>query len=138
MLEPAQVVAGYTPHHYALNSILETRASLAGGREFLVFGESSWSYCETTECVARVAGAQHSHGVKADQRVAVMSLNHPSTVFILFALARLGAIMVPINPEFRADETRYVLGRAEVSGVVCSPAALGTVRAAAIVANASP
>lgn len=130
MLEPGQVVAGYPPHRYTLNSILESRASLAGGREFLVFGESSWSYCEALECVARVAGVLHAHGVKPGQRVAVMSLNHPSTVFVFFALARLGAIMVPINPEFRADEARYVLGHAEVSGVVCSPAALETVREA--------
>ena len=55
MLEPGQVVAGYPPHHYTLNSILETRAALAGGREFLVFGASSWSYCEALD-VARVTG----------------------------------------------------------------------------------
>ena len=130
MLEPSQVIAGYPSHRYTINSVLASRAAAAGEREFLVFGESSWSYSQTLERVARVASMLRSHGVEAGQRVAVMSLNHPSTVFTFFALARLGAVMVPINPEFRAEEARYVLTHAEVSGVVCSPAALETVREA--------
>ncbi len=130
MLEPGAVIAAYPPHTYTLNSILATRAALAGEREFLVFHESSWSYESAMESVARVASVLHQRGIKAGDRVAVMSLNHPSTVFLFFALARLGAVMVPINPEFRVEEARYVLGHAEVSGVVCSPAVLSTVREA--------
>jgi len=60
----------------------------------------------------------------------VMSLNHPSTVFAFFALAGLGAIMVPVNPDYGVEETRYVFTHAEVCGVICSPVALPTVRAA--------
>ncbi len=130
MLEPSRVIAAYPPHRYTLNSLLATRAALDGGREFLVFGESSWSYSQTLDSVARVAGVLHERGITAGQRIAVMSLNHPSTVFLFIALARLGAVMVPINPEFRAEEARYVLTHADVSGVVCSPAALPTVREA--------
>ncbi|MEQ1805964.1 MAG: AMP-binding protein, partial [Burkholderiaceae bacterium] len=130
MIEPSRVIAAYPPHRYTLNSLLATRAALAGGREFLVFGESSWSYAQTLESVARVASVLHERGVDAGQRIAVMSLNHPSTVFVFMALARLGAVMVPINPEFRAEEARYVLTHADVSGVVCSPATLPTVREA--------
>jgi carnitine-CoA ligase len=130
MFEPGQVIAGYPPHRYTLNSLLAARAARAGGREFLVYGESTWSYSQALASVARVASVLHGRGVRSGQRVAVMSLNHPSTVFVFIALARLRAVMVPINPEFRAEEARYVLSHAEVSGVVCSPAALTTVREA--------
>ncbi|MFZ2649473.1 MAG: AMP-binding protein [Burkholderiaceae bacterium] len=130
MLEPLQVLAAYPKHSDTLNSMLASRASAVGEQEFLVFGESSWSYCQTLQAVERVAAMLHGRGIKAGDRVAVMSLNHPCTVFTFFAMARLGAVMVPINPEFRAEETRYVLTHAEVSGIVCSPAALETVRQA--------
>ena len=33
---------------------------------------------------------------------------------MLFALARIGAIMVPVNPEFGVEEARYVLQHAQV------------------------
>ncbi len=130
MLEPGRVIAAYPPHRDTLNSVLASRAATGGEREFLVFGESTWSYGDCLRRVARVAAMLHARGIEAGQRVAVMSLNHPSTVFAFFALARLGAVMVPINPEFRAEEARYVLNHAEVSGVLCSPAVLETVREA--------
>ncbi len=130
MLDPGQVIAAYPAHRYTLNSVLASRAAAAGGREFLVFGESSWSYSQALASVARVASMLCARGVQAGERVAVMSLNHPSTVFTFLALARLGAVMVPINPEFRAEEARYVLGHADVTGVICSPTVLATVREA--------
>jgi carnitine-CoA ligase len=128
VLEPAQVLARYPAHRWTLGSLLASRAGGAGEREFLVFGERSWTYAQTLIEVDRTAAMLHARGIGAGQRVGVMSLNHPSTVFVLFALARLGAVMVPVNPEFRAEEARYVLSHAEVSGVICSPAALQTVR----------
>jgi carnitine-CoA ligase len=130
MQEPGSVIASYPAHRDTLGSLLASRAAVAGEREFLVFGDSRWTYLECAHRIARVASMLHGRGVVAGQRVAVMSLNHPSTVFIFFALARLGAVMVPINPEFRVEETRYILEHAEVSGVVCSPAACATVREA--------
>ena len=49
-----------------------------------------------------------------------MARNSDGHVLMLFALARIGAIMVPVNPEFGVEEARYVLHHAEVSGVVAS------------------
>ncbi|MDB5896087.1 MAG: long-chain fatty acid--CoA ligase, partial [Rhodoferax sp.] len=53
-------------------------------------------------------------------------------------LARLGAVMVPVNPDYGVAEARYVLNHADVSGVVCSPTALPTVRAACADFAAAP
>jgi crotonobetaine/carnitine-CoA ligase len=51
-------------------------------------------------------------------------------VLLLFALARIGAILVPTNPEFGVAETRYLLTKADVAAVAASPECLETVRAA--------
>jgi len=52
-------------------------------------------------------------------------------VLLLFALARIGAIVVPVNPEFSAADAKYVLTHAGVSAVVCSSGTLEAVQEAA-------
>ncbi|MES2535921.1 MAG: AMP-binding protein [Pseudomonadota bacterium] len=138
MREPIDVLRLYPPHAHTLNSLLESRASVAGAREFLVFGSSSVSYAEALDRVARTVALLAEKGVGAGDRVGVMSTNHPSTVFLFLALARLGAVMVGINPDYGIEEARYVLSHAEVCGVVCAPEALETVRAACGSAASQP
>src|ERR1051326_5589793 len=56
--------------------------------------------------------------------------NSDGHVLALFAIARIGAIMVPVNPEFGVEEARYVLHHAEVSGVLASAETLAVAREA--------
>jgi carnitine-CoA ligase len=60
----------------------------------------------------------------------VMARNHEGHVLVLFALARIGAILVPVNPEFGGQEASYVLHHAEVCGVIASSETLDTARQA--------
>ncbi len=128
--KPIEVISSYPPHDGSLGSILASRAVAAPDREFVVFEGESLTYLDVEHAVGRAAALFAAHGVRAGDRVGLMSLNHPSSVITFFALARLGAVMVPVNPEYGAEEAGYVLAHAQVSGVLCSPAALDTVRAA--------
>lgn len=130
MLMPLDVLRLYPPHEGTIASMLRSRAAAAAEREFLVYQGRSWTYLQVIEEVERTAAALSARKVKAGDRVGVMTLNHPSSVFALCALASLGATMVPVNPDYGIVEARYVLSHAEVSGVICSPAALPTVMAA--------
>ncbi len=127
---PLEVISSYPAHQGTLTSMLVSRAEVAPGRTFLVFGDYELSYAETLKQVDRAATMYAKRGVKQGDRIGVMSLNHPSTVITLFALARLGAIMVPVNPDFKASEAGYAFSHAQVSGVLCSPDALATVKQA--------
>jgi len=127
LARPIDVISRYAPHQGSLRSVLASRASAAPEREFVAFQGRSLSFRETAEQVDRAAAMFAARGVGAGDRVGIMSQNHPSTVITLFALARLGAIMVPLNPDYRVEEARYVLSHAQVSGVLCSPATLATV-----------
>lgn len=128
MLTPIETLRLYPQHAGTLASLLQSRVAVAGGREAIVFQGRSLTYAELLDNVRRTAGVLAGLGVQAGDRVGVMSLNHPSSVFMLCALAWLGATMVPVNPDYGVDEAGYVLGHARVCGVVCSPAALPTVR----------
>jgi crotonobetaine/carnitine-CoA ligase len=138
LLSPLDVLRRYPPHSGTLRSLLDSRAARSPGQQCLVCDEQSLDYRQVQAAVDRVAAQLSGLGVAAGARVGCMSLNHPSTVFLLIALAGLGAVMVPINPDYGVDETAYVLGHAEVCGVVSSPATLDTVRAAIATAGIAP
>ena len=127
LIAPREVISRYPPHRGTLRSMLASRAATSPERGFLVFQGRTLTYGAAAEEVDRAAAMYAARGVKAGDRVGIMSLNHPSTVVTFFALARLGAVMVPVNPDYGLEEARYVLSHAQVSGVLCSPEALGTV-----------
>ena len=127
---PLAVISGYPAHRATLGSLLASRTAAVPEREFIVFEGRSLSYREVALQVARAAAMYAARGVGAGDRVGVMSHNDPTTAITLFALAHLGATMVPVNPDFRVPETRYVLEHAQVCGVLCSPEALAVVREA--------
>ncbi|MDP2021782.1 MAG: AMP-binding protein [Hydrogenophaga sp.] len=52
---------------------------------------------------------QTQHGVQAGDRVAWLGLNHPLQIVLLFALARLGALLVPLNHRLAPAEWAAVL-----------------------------
>ena len=130
MRSPLEVLRLYPPHDGSLIGLLQSRVAVAASRPCLVFEGHSHTYAQVLEAAARTAAVLAARGVGAGDRVAVMSHNHPSTVFLLLALASLGAVMVPINPDYGVAEAHYVLGHAEVCGVVCSAEAWPTVEQA--------
>jgi crotonobetaine/carnitine-CoA ligase len=136
MLRPFDVLRLYPPHRGTVASLLDSRAAVAPQRECLVYEQRATTYAELRERVGRAARLLHERGVRAGDRVGVMSTNHPSTVVLLFALARIGAVMVPVNPDYKAAEAAYVFGHAQVCGVLCAPEALPVVREA--VASVQP
>jgi len=130
MLSSLDVLRLYPPHDGTIAGMLRSRCASAADREFIQYRGQSHSYRQVRDAVGDTVRALTGLGVTAGDRVGVMSLNHPSTVLVLFALAQLGATMVPVNPDYGVDEAGYVLGHAEVGGVIASPACLPTVQAA--------
>ena len=129
-LTPIEVLRLYPPHRRTLWSLLESRAATVPEKEFIAFDGLSLSYREVLAQASRTASMLAARGVREGDRVGVMSQNHPSTVLLHYALARLGAVMVPVNPDYGVEEARYVLSHAQVCGALGSPATLATLRAA--------
>ena len=130
MRKPLEVLALYSPHDYTLVGAFASRAQRGPDRPFMLFGGRSWSWREFHRDVERAARLLVMRGIRKGDRVAVMARNCDGHVLLLFALARIGAIMVPVNPEFGVDEARYVLHHAEVSAVAASSETLDIARKA--------
>jgi len=138
MLAPLEVIRAYPPHDRTLGGLLESRAASDPGRPFLLFGQQVLGYAEFARRVDAAAGALRARGIGPGERVALMARNSPEYVVLFFALARLGAVMVPVNPDFGAAEAGYVLEHAGVRAVAADAAALSVVREAAQRASPAP
>ena len=127
---PLEVISRFGKHDYTLVSLLESRVKKIPGKEFIVFEGQSLSYSQVWREVQTATRALVARGVKKGDRVGIISANHPATVFTIFALAHLGAIMVSVNPDYGVEEARYVFTHAGVCGVIAAPGTLEKARAA--------
>ena len=83
---------------------------------YLIYDEDRYTHAETRDIVAGLAHYLRTEaGVGQGDRVALALRNYPEFVFFFWAALSLGAIAVPLNAWWTADELRYGL---EDSGAV--------------------
>ncbi len=88
------------------------------GRAALSFEGRTLSYAQLHAAIDRAAAvAWHDWGVRPGDRVAWLGANHPGQVVLLFALARIGAMLLPLNFRLAPAEWQAQLG-------ACTPRAL--------------
>ncbi|WP_437093934.1 AMP-binding protein [Streptomyces longwoodensis] len=79
-----------------------------------------WTYAQFGAAVEELARALRVTGVAKGDRVGIWAVNCPEWVLVQYATARIGAIMVNINPAYRTHEVEYVLNQAGVCLLVAS------------------
>ncbi|MET9354049.1 linear/branched/unsaturated fatty acid:CoA ligase LbuL [Streptomyces sp. NPDC006617] len=92
------------------------------GREALVDVPSGrrWTYAEFGAAVDELARGLLAKGVTKGDRVGIWAVNCPEWVLVQYATARIGVIMVNVNPAYRAHELEYVLKQSGISLLVAS------------------
>ena len=81
-----------------------------------------WTYGEFGAAVGELARALLGRGVAKGDRVGIWAVNCPEWVLTQYATARIGAIMVNINPAYRAHELEFVLNQSGISVLIASVA----------------
>src|SRR5882724_10687042 len=76
------------------------------------------SYDEAAKRVDALAAIYRAAGYGLNHRVATLLENHPDHILHKLALNSLGACCVPINPDYRATETTYLIEHSEPDLVV--------------------
>ncbi|MEW2353783.1 AMP-binding protein [Spirillospora sp. NPDC029432] len=80
-----------------------------------------WSYDHFAAEVDTVALGLLALGVTKGDRVGIWAPNCAEWMFVQYATARIGAILVNINPAYRVHELEFVLGQAGVRTLVAAP-----------------
>lgn len=106
---PADLM-GAEPTVPTLTALLARRALDAGDREFLRFGEWSWTFAEidawTSRLAQRLAAAD---GIRPGDRVAIMLPNVVHWPVVWLAALKAGAVAVPVNCGYQRGDLAFVL-----------------------------
>ncbi|MER7072621.1 AMP-binding protein [Terrabacter sp. NPDC000476] len=79
-----------------------------------------WTYAELQADVDRLARALLAVGVRTGDRVGIWAPNCSEWTLVQYATAKMGAILVNINPSYRSHELKYVLEQAGISTLVAA------------------
>ena len=97
---------------HTLADLLRRTAARFPDKPGILCGDVCWTWREFDALVGRLAAGLAAEGVGCGERVAVLARNSHGFAALRFALARLGAVLVPINFMLNADEAAYILRHA--------------------------
>src|SRR6476619_580409 len=115
-----------------LSDLIDRNARFAPDKLALRYQGQSWTYAYLAERIDALARAMKTRmGVHRGDRVAVLALNSPDYLALLYACARLGAMLVPLNWRLAVPEQVFILCDARVKALfiagafdaVCEPLA---------------
>jgi fatty-acyl-CoA synthase len=114
-----------------LGDLLLRSAARTPDKLAIACGDTRWSYAEFEALTARLAAGLAQRGIAKGTRVAVLARNSHAFAALRFALARLGAVLVPINFMLKAEEVAYILRHAGATMLATDSGLAALARAAA-------
>lgn len=111
-------IGGY---HYLLSDIVVDNKRWVPDKVALIHKQRTTTWSEFAEQMERYQRALASLGVTRGSRVAILERNSDSYVILCYALAGMGAVMVPVNMWLRATEISYILQVSRPALLLTSP-----------------
>jgi fatty-acyl-CoA synthase len=106
-----------------LSDLIARNADFTPDKIALRFARRSLTYAEFAARIATTARALKSQlGVGRGDRIAILAANHPDYLVLLYACARLGALLVPLNWRLAVPEQMFILTDASVKALIVEEA----------------
>jgi fatty-acyl-CoA synthase len=106
-----------------LSDLIARNADFTPDKVALRFSGRTLTYAEFASRIVATARALKSQlGVGRGDRVAILAANHPDYLVLLYACARLGALLVPLNWRLAIPEQTFILADASVKALVVEEA----------------
>ena len=96
----------------------ERAADMWGTREALAFRGQRWTFTELHADIDATAKGLLRLGIAPGDKVALWMVNRPEWLHAMFAIMKIGAVLVPVNTRFRTDDMAYVLGQSDAVAVL--------------------
>lgn len=109
-----------------LRDLWQSVVERKGRRHFLTFQNRvgdvfEYTYAAFDEDVNRIANVFLDLGIEKGDHVALHLHSSPEFLMCLFGLAKIGAVAVPVNEQYLADEAEYILENSDAVCVVVEP-----------------
>src|SRR5579859_5875185 len=98
--------------------VLDRAAERWADREALWFEGRRWSFAQFWDETDRAARALITAGVEPGDHVCLWLVNRPEYLFLLFAIAKIGAVLVPINTRFRTRDMAYIVAQSDATTLI--------------------
>ena len=101
-----------------LGRLPDEAAARWGDREALTFHDRRWTFSEVNAEINRVARGLMALGIQPKEHVCIWLNNCPEWVFTMFAIARIGAVHIPVNTRFRTADLKYILQQSDCTTLI--------------------
>jgi len=103
-----------------VGELLDRQAERFGDREALVHVERGvrYTYAEFHDECNLLARGLMALGIGKGDHVGIWATNYPEWVVAQFATAKIGAVLVTVNPAYRSHELGYVLGQSDARALI--------------------
>jgi fatty-acyl-CoA synthase len=118
MFSPHTAATVARARQHSVGDLLHRSAARYPDKLAVVAGDLRVSYAEFDAAVNRTAHVLAERGLVKGDRLALLSHNCWQYVLLVFATARLGVVLVPINFMLGADEIAFILRHSQASGLV--------------------
>ena len=101
-----------------VGGLIDAIAAAHPAREAMVAGDERITFAEFRARAVRLASGLAALGIGRDDKVAIWMPNRPSWFIAQHACARLGAVVVALNPRYKAHELDYILGQSDTRALL--------------------
>ncbi len=112
-------------HHTTIGDLLSSQAARQPDRVFIDADGRNWTYAEAHRQAVALASALLNLGLRPGDRLAVILPNVPEYVLTIFAAAKAGLILVPINVRRNKSEVWARLSKTGTIGLITDRSAVG-------------
>jgi fatty-acyl-CoA synthase len=109
-----------------LGDLVDHAAEALPSREGLVCGDERITFAQIRDEVDRAARGLIALGIAPGEHVLLWLVNSARWLYTFYALAKIGAVIVPINTRFRSDDFAYVLAQSDATTLIVADEAGGT------------
>ena len=105
--------------NYTLGQLLDQTIARCGENDAVVYADRDFrlTWYEFGEEVDRLARGLMALGVKRGEKVALWATNVPHWVVLMFATAKIGAILLPLNINYKSEEIDFALKQSDAENL---------------------
>jgi len=127
-MQSKQAIEEALGRRLVLGELIARNARTSPDKEAVVYGDTRLTYREFNARINRLAHALLDMGIKKGEKVAILLFNCNQFLEAYFALAKMGAIAVPLNFRLHPEELQYIVNNADAGAFILGEAFVDTIR----------